>query len=345
MIRAEFAEEIRKKYMENESLTEGQRFEVYSNLMHTCEKLLEHFGAHENICVSVSGGSDSDCIVHLVCTYFPEFLYKCRFVFVDTGLEYDATKRHLCDLKKRYGIEIDKIRGLSVVTSCKRYGIPILNKVKAHNLDLLLRKQPSGYRLVYEMDDSQFSFTQRERELARYIEANQIKISSMCCDVSKKKPLKQYQKEHDIDLAVTGERKAEGGARAVQNKSCFREGEECDRYMPLFWWSNDTKAIFKRIEGIRYSDCYEVWGMKRTGCVGCPFGKDTAQELELMYQYEPKLYKAVMAVFGQAYELTDRFNCRRKKCLPGSFQMTISGEIERERNDQIGGAEWEKQKG
>lgn len=324
MNRAEFAAEMRKKYMENESLTEGQRFEVYSDLMHTCEKLLEHFGAHENICISVSGGSDSDCIVHLVCTYFPESLDKCRFVFVNTGLEYDATKRHLCDLEKRYGIEIDRIRGMSVVTSCKRYGFPILNKVKAHGLDLLLRKQPSGYRLVYEMEGSQFSFTERERELARYVEANQIKVSARCCDVSKKKPLKQYQKEYDIDLAVTGERKAEGGVRAVKNKSCFSERSDFDRYMPLFWWSNDTKAIFKKTEGIRYSDCYEVWGMKRTGCVGCPFGKDTAHELQLMYQYEPKLYKAVMAVFGKAYELTDRFNCRRKKCLPESFQMTIT---------------------
>lgn len=329
MNRPEFAAAMREKYMHNESLDTGQRFEVYDALFHTGSKLIEYFSSHEHICISVSGGSDSDCIVHLVCTYFPEFLEKCKFAFVNTGLEYDATKRHLCDLEKRYGIEIDEIRGLSVVTSCKRYGFPILNKVKAHDLDLLLRKQPSGYRLVYEMEDSQFSFTERERELARYIEANQIKVSSMCCDVSKKKPLKQYQKEHDIDLAVTGERKAEGGARAVQNKSCFREADDFDRYMPLFWWSDETKRIFKKTEGIRYSDCYEVWGMKRTGCVGCPFGKDTAHELELMFQYEPNLYKACMNVFGQAYELTDRFKCRRRKCLPDSFQMTLTGEIER----------------
>ena len=30
--------------------------------------------------------------------------------------------------------------------------------------------------------------------------------------------------------------------------------------------------------------------------------------------------KAVMAVFGQAYELTDRFNCRRNKCLPDALE-------------------------
>ena len=182
MDRPEFAAAIREKYMLNESLEVGQRFEVYDALFHTGSKLLEYFGSHEHICISVSGGSDSDCIVHLVCTYFPEFLDKCKFVFVNTGLEYDATKRHLCDLEKRYAIEIDKIRGLSVVTSCKRYGFPILNKVKAHDLDLLLRKQPSGYRLVYEMEDSQFSFTKRERENLRGI-LKQIKSKSVQCAV------------------------------------------------------------------------------------------------------------------------------------------------------------------
>ena len=138
------------------------------DVLHTCIKMNNYFRDHDSIAISVSGGSDSDCIVHLVCKYFPEYLEKCKFVLVNTGLEYDATKRHLCDLEKRYGIEIDEIRGLSVVTSCKRYGFPILNKVKAHDLDLLLRKQPSGHRLVYEMEDSQFSFTERERACTVY---------------------------------------------------------------------------------------------------------------------------------------------------------------------------------
>lgn len=152
------------------------------DVLHTCIKMNNYFREHDSIAISVSGGSDSDCIVHLVCKYFPEYLEKCKFVFVNTGLEYDATKRHLCDLEKRYGIEIDKIRGLSVVTSCKRYGFPILNKGKAHNLDLLLRKQPSGYRLVHEMEDSQFSFTERERACTVYrSKSNQSQFNVLRC--------------------------------------------------------------------------------------------------------------------------------------------------------------------
>lgn len=303
-----------------------------ADVLHTCIKMNNYFRDHDSIAISVSGGSDSDCIVHLVCKYFPEYIEKCKFVFVNTGLEYDATKRHLCDLEKRYGITIDRIRGMSVVTSCKKYGFPILNKAKAHYLDMYRRRTPKGYYLVFEANEKymQFRFTERERELARYLDDNNINVSSRCCDESKKKPIHAFHKANNVDMTVTGERKAEGGQRATVNKSCFSENVHgIDKYMPLFWWSDETKADFKAKEEIRYSDCYEVWGMKRTGCVGCPFGKDTAHELELMYQYEPKLYKAVMAVFGQAYELTDRFNCRRKKCLPDSFQMTITGEIER----------------
>lgn len=37
----------------------------------TCIKMNTYFREHEHISISVSGGSDSDCIVHLVCKYFP----------------------------------------------------------------------------------------------------------------------------------------------------------------------------------------------------------------------------------------------------------------------------------
>ena len=70
--------------------------------------------------------------------------------------------------------------------------------------------------------------------------------------------------------------------------------------------------------------------MRRTGCVGCPFGSDTAQELRLMMEYEPNLYKACMNVFGIAYELTDRFNCRRKKKLPEYIQLQLNLEVNKD---------------
>ena len=337
MNRPEFAAAIREKYMLNESLDTGQRFEVYDALFHTGSKLIEHFSSHEQIMISVSGGSDSDCIVHLVCTYFPEFLDKICFVFINTGLEFDATKRHITELENKYSIEIEQIRGKSVVTVVRQYGFPILSKTRSEDIFYYLKGRQWAIDRIdgdANKDKPRYAYNNKMIDMIHYIKKNGLKVSSRCCDKSKKEPVKRFMRENGIELNVTGERKAEGGQRASSHKSCFEEHKDgFHKFMPLWWWSDSVKKVFKQAEGIRYSDCYEVYGFKRTGCVGYPFSINIADDLQAMYEYEPQLYKACMNVFGQAYELTDRFNCRRKKCLPESFQMTLTGEIERSEAD------------
>ena len=193
-----------------------------ADVLHTCIKMNNYFRDHDSIAISVSGGSDSDCIVHLVCKYFPEYLSKCKFVFVNTGLEYDATKRHLCDLEKRYGITIDRIRGKSVVLAVKKYGVPILNKAKAKTLGEFLRRTKRGYYLVFEYKSDDYGFTESERDLARYLDENKIMVSAKCCETSKKKPKHKYDKENGIDLSVTGIRRAEGGKEQQPINPAFK---------------------------------------------------------------------------------------------------------------------------
>ncbi len=53
--------------------------------------------------------------------------------------------------------------------------------------------------------------------------------------------------------------------------------------------------------------------MDRTGCAGCPFGKEFEQELDLVQQYEPKRYRAINAIFGESYEYTRQFMAFREK--------------------------------
>lgn len=165
------------------------------DVLHTCIKMNNYFREHDHIAISVSGGSDSDCIVHLVCKYFPEYLEKCKFVFVNTGLEYDATKRHLCDLKKRYGIEIDEIRGRSVVTVVREYGIPIISKIKSTFISDYVRGLPYAERVIFydkEKSYNAMKFSENQRILVKHIKENGIKVSSKCCDYSKKKPIHTY---------------------------------------------------------------------------------------------------------------------------------------------------------
>lgn len=80
------------------------------------------------ILVSVSGGSDSDIMLDL----FERIGYPDGLVYYawfDTGMEYQATKRHLLYLEQRYGITIHRHRPkLTVAQACKRYGVPFFYK-------------------------------------------------------------------------------------------------------------------------------------------------------------------------------------------------------------------------
>lgn len=133
-------------------------------------------------------------------------------------------------------------------------------------------------------------------------------------------------------LDITGERQAEGGLRAVRHHSCFEplHSSGIPKYMPLYFWSDEDKAQYKEHYGLRYSDCYEVYGMKRTGCCGCPFNSRFEEDLEIVKQYEPQLYKAAIAIFGKSYEYTRAYRkfrdaFKRAKRKGGEGQTWIDG--------------------
>lgn len=59
--------------------------------------------------------------------------------------------------------------------------------------------------------------------------------------------------------------------------------------------------------GIVHSKCYTEYGLERTGCAGCPYGRDFEQELKIIQKCEPKLFVAVNNIFGGSYEYTRKY--------------------------------------
>ena len=299
-------------------------------------KCLQQVKNHEKIMVSVSGGSDSDVMVDL-------FLRcggreKTTFVFHNTGLEYEATKRQLRFLEEKYGIEIQITPPIKPIPVCVReYGVPFWSKhvsemimrLQKHNfqwedepMEVLLEKYPRcKVALRWWCNDhptdtgmpSRFDIAW-VRGLKEFLMAHPptFKISPKCCHYSKKEPARKYVETGDFDLECYGVRKAEGGTRTTY-PSCFTAAVAgADQYRPLFWFSAADKAEYEAHYGVEHSDCYTVWGMKRTGCAGCPFGKDFEQELALAEKYEPKFHKAMLKVFGESYEYTRKFYAFRQ---------------------------------
>ena len=294
---------------------------------------------YEKIVCAISGGSDSDVMLD-ICTKCDKD-NKIEYVWFDTGLEYQATKEHLKYLEEKYGIEIKPYKAIKPIpTSCKQYGQPFLSKqvsefmqrLQKHNFkwedkpfDKLMKEYPNCKSALEwwcgsKGSDSHYNICQN-KWLKEFIVNNppNFKISNICCKYAKKDVSHKLLSDFGYDLNIVGIRKAEGGARSTAYKSCFDENGKCkdntyDNYRPIFWYKNSDKEEYDSHYGIEHSRCYTEYGLKRTGCAGCPYGRDFEQELTIIEKYEPKLFAAVNNIFGDSYEYTRRYRefCKRK---------------------------------
>lgn len=288
---------------------------------------------YENIVVSISGGADSDIMLDIVSKFGTD--KNIKYVFFDTGLEYVATKEHLQYLEEKYGIQIDRVKSIKPIPlACRQYGQPFLSKQvsewisrlqrhgfkwKDRPFEELIKEYPkckaalkwwcnewgkkkdgseSSYNIAFHKYLKEFMITYPPKH----------KISNKCCYYSKKLVAQKAKKEFNCDLSMVGIRKAEGGARATAYKNCFSANDDsADEFRPIFWYTNDDKSVYEDTYNINHSKCYSCYDLKRTGCAGCPYGRDFEQELEVIKEHEPKLYKAVNNIFGNSYEYTRKY--------------------------------------
>jgi 3'-phosphoadenosine 5'-phosphosulfate sulfotransferase (PAPS reductase)/FAD synthetase len=140
-------------------------------------------------------------------------------------------------------------------------------------------------------------------------------VSAKCCDHCKKNVAQKAQKPYD--MVITGERRDEGGMRSVPRKAefhdnstmCFNQASDGKyRLRPLYYVSDADKQWYKDYYGIRYSDAYEVYGLKRTGCCGCSISANATADLEKIRPFEPNIVKAAWNVFGDSYRYRAKYN-------------------------------------
>ena len=148
----------------------------------------------------------------------------------------------------------------------------------------------------------------------------EFKISAKCCDYCKKQLAHKVQKPYD--LIITGERQDEGGMRSVPrsedwyqtNTMCFYEQSDGKRRLrPLYYVSDKDKAWYKEYYGITYSDAYEVYGLTRTGCCGCPISHKAVDDLEKIRPYELNVVKAAWNIFGDSYRYRQAYNAYKEQ--------------------------------
>lgn len=236
---------------------------------------------------------------------------------------------------------------IGIVTAARRYGVPFVSKIMSAGLSEWQKKGvPLSITREYEQAEDKAAKRQELRERyskcesvinflcccnsageprpniqlvinsSRYMRdfiaqyPPDFAINAKCCDYCKKQIAHKAQKNYE--MVITGERRAEGGMRSVPRKDntalCFGETASGQyRLRPLYYVSDADKAWYKDYYGIRYSDAYEVYGLTRTGCCGCPISYKAVEDLEKIRPYEPNVVKAAWNIFGKSYEYRAKY--------------------------------------
>lgn len=162
----------------------------FTQLMNNCENItiIDSYAVAEtkiprkqNIVCSISGGSDSDIMLDIIATVDTE--KKVKYVFFDTGIEYEATKKHLDYLEEKYGITIERYKAIiPVPLGCRKYGLPFWSK---HASEMIERLQKHGFK----WEDKPFN------ELIKEYPKNRASLRWWCNDFPEKvgkdgKPIK-----------------------------------------------------------------------------------------------------------------------------------------------------------
>lgn len=323
---------------------------------------------HPNAMCSYSGGSDSDIMIHLIesARKLIKTLPPVKYYFFETGLEMDATRRHVRETAELYGVEIKTVRPKkSIVQATREFGQPFVSKIMSAGLEVVQRKNiplsiADEYNQAEDKAAKRKELKQRfpkseqainflcccnsageprpniqlvinsSKYMLDFIRENPIpfRVSNRCCDVCKKQPAHDVEK--NFDMVITGERRDEGGMRSVprgdSTTMCFAETAEGKfRLRPLYYVSDEDKRWYKEWHGLRYSDAYEVYGLKRTGCCGCAISARAASDLELIRPYEPNVVKAAWAIFGDSYRYRARYN--NYKAMRMERENELQGQI------------------
>lgn len=295
----------------------------------TRNTLNEYKSNGKQVACSVSGGADSDILIDMCERTVPQYV---NYVFFDTGIEYMATKEHLSQLEKKYNIKIIHQKAkVPVPLGNKKYGVPFLSKRVS---EMIYRLQKNNFSWedkpfdeLYSQypnckcallwwcngkgDGSHFNIN-RNSWLKEFLIKNPptFPISNKCCDGAKKSVSDLYMKEYPTDLMIMGVRRAEGGERATVYKECiyYNKQHKVNYLLPILFFSDLDRKEYEDEFNIIHSECYTKYGLKRTGCAGCPYSKEYNFEVDVIHNYEPRLYNAVNNMWGEVYDYTNKYH-------------------------------------
>lgn len=243
-----------------------------------------HKYGEENFYLSFSGGKDSTVVHHLLDMALPD--NRIPRVYSNTGIEYNKIVEFVREREREDDRFVVIHPAKNIKKTLEEVGYPFKSKEHSCKLGLYQRGSRSMSVMRYINKGTQSTkFSCPDILDYQFKEGVPFKVSEFCCHELKKKPFKKYQKESGRNIAITGMMREEGGERAHIDCIVTRNSKVV-KFHPLAKVNADWEEWFIKEYHIKLCDLYyPPFNFKRTGCKGCPFSLDLAEQLALMDRY------------------------------------------------------------
>ena len=297
--------ENKSKYTNND-LKIMQSWDLQHKIQVSKARIIEFSEKFDNkIYVSFSGGKDSTVLLHLVRSIYPD----TPAVFVDTGLEYPEVRNFA--LSQVNVIKLKPEMGFNKVI--KEYGYPLVSKQEAAKIRKLRHSNLSDrYRNYLLNGDERGKYGMLAKKWQPLLEAP-FDVSEKCCDVMKKKPAKEYEKQTGRK-PITGMMASESRLRLKVwlDYGCNIFDSQRAKSNPLSFWTEQDILKYIKEHDLEYASVYGdiiedengrliTTGEHRTGCIFCGFGchlENKPNRFQRLKKTHPKLYDYCMRESG-----------------------------------------------
>lgn len=279
--------------------------------MEKIKQIINQYG-EDKFYISFSGGKDSTVLHHLVDMALPN--NEIPRVFSNTGIEYNM----ILEFVKNQAISDNRFKIIypkkNIKNMLENVGYPFKSKQHSHIVGIFQRsgKSLSVRKYLKEVEGNNVIRCPKKLQY-QFTDNFNIKLSDKCCYELKKKPFKQWEKENNKTIAITGMRTEEGGQRMGMNCIVMDKNKNIIKFHPLSVVSNEWEEWFIKKFNIELCELYyPPYNFERTGCKGCPFALQLQEQLDLMEKLLPNERKQCEFIWQPVYEEYRRIGYRLK---------------------------------